>query len=927
MAAIYVDSASGSDTLGSGFISSPFKSIARGVAQTNPGDIIVVTGPNNHVHVEPDSVLLQGKLNIKIQTEPLRHIILQPLTTSRHCTFEINASSDISISGFQFLNAPGNHSHANAILIKNSSGVKILGNQIHDSWKCGDVPASELFKCENSSVELTGNFCYYVENSYPTLMNPNNFFSFISLSGNGNYLLQNNEIRNVHSNSGYAYGIKIYPDTGNVEVNDFAASNFVSEHVDYKDKMIGIFIESDNSAVKYVISNIQLSQLGYGLKLNNAIDHPENYVSKALIADCLYGAVLLDNNSVLKNSRNFTIAKSNVAVHVSNRSTLELFNTIIFNCETAMRSEVDSVLNIAYSVYYLNNLNRFSNNRGIINSSQFVRNIDPKFVNHAEYNFQLTDYSPCVDTGKFFQADKFLGNGPDIGYHEKTALITEDDLPSLLARMTRKTELVPLTEIDILGMVAKGIETSDGRIMASREGSAVKDVAVKPLDLIITPYHTELELIRNRLSFERMQYLSEEDADLLASNVFVKRDYGVIASGIMRVYFSQPTDAILYAEHEFKTRDNLKFYTRATIAMTKDEMALNYDNGAYYLDTVIDAAVASQDYNLPAFTVSISTMPMPPGTLSFTNPYEITGGTYSETNSQLKEKARYSITVRDIVTKKGARATMPEMFPVITDMRTIGYRDSEMERDYISVINDHIGGKSDIYMKTRNPVIDSKVIYPEGKYFEISDASFSGFVPILKILSIEILEPITESETGIFLNPIAQYKILSRDSWVRFSVKERLAIEFADSVVSDYIPATPFKVSFLWVPEMKAMQSVLDGDYERVVVADFLAKAFEPAFVSFSLSYHAPYEIEYLEDGLRGFVQGINTGYELQESDLVAVAYGMGATKVLQPMEMSVEHHTRAGDVIMQVSPDGIFIPRIATFWDGDITVNYLGEG
>lgn len=926
MAVIYIDSLTGSDTLGGGSAGSPFASIAHGVSIALPGDVIVVLGTNGHTHEEPDTVYVHNKFNIKIQTEPLRHVLVKPLHTSRHATFMIENSDGINISGLRFLNAPPPAEHAHAVYVKNSVNTKILGNEISEDWECHDVPATELFKCENSSVELTGNFCSYIENSFPSVNNPNNFLSFISVSGNGDYLIRNNAIKNVHSNSGYSYGIKVYADTGKFKIDDFEASSFTPEHTDYHDKMIGIYVEGDNSAAAYEINNCVLDSLGYGIYFDHMLVSASSIVRRLKITNCKFSAICLDNESAVHDIRYATIVNCAEGIYAKNKSAASLVNAIIYSCNIGMRADIESYLKIMYSVHYFCTQAKFTSTRSLIDASQFVRNIDPKFVNESQGNYNLTDYSPCVDTGKYFQGESFLGNGPDMGYYEKTALVIEDELPSLLARATRLSEIVPLTEIDIIGMVAKGIETADGRIMASREGSAVKDLAVKPLDLIITPYHTELELIRDRLAFSRLENLSEQDADLLASNVFVSRDYGTHASGIVRIYFPEPKDAILYSEHEFKTQQGLKFYTRATVAITKDEMALNYDNGTYYFDTVVDAEVASLEYNLPAGSITISTMPMPPGMLSFNNPYEISGGYPSETNYELKEKAQYSISVRDIVTKKGARATLPELFPFIADMRTIGYRDPEMERDFIALINDNIGGKSDIYIKTRLPVEDSKIIYPDGKFFEITDATFSGYVPILKIVSIELLEPVSEAETSIFLNPATQFKIVSRDKLHRFSVKEHIAIEFSDTVVADYMPNTPFKINFIWVPEMKALQSVIIGDDERVVVADILARAFEPAYVSFSISYLAEEEIPIMAEALGGFVRGLRSGSELQESDLVAMAYSLGAQKVLQPMEIQVEHHTRDGKINYIMSPDGVFLPRIATFWDGEITANYLGK-
>ena len=926
MAVIYVNNTTGSDASGGGTSSSPYATISHCLPLAAPGTTIVVQN-GGAIHEEPETIVIDNRLKLKIQSEPLSSVVIRVANIINGASVYINASDEISISGITFLSAPPTISdnHANAIWVNSSTNILIAGNTISRDWECHNVPATELFKCSNSDVEITGNFCSYIENSFPSVVNTTNFFSFISVSGNGRYLIRNNSVSEVHSNSGFSYGLKVYADTREIYVDDFAASNFLPDHVDYKDKMIGIFIESDASPVAGEIKNIQLDSLGYGIYIDGLPSTNALVIKKGLITNCLFAGILLNNDSVLYNTRHFTIVDCGNAIQLSNRSSMYVYNSIMFRNSAAFRSEIDSYLKIHYSVHFLNTTIDSTAARGVIDRAHFVRLIDPKFVNEDAFGYNLTDYSPCVNTGRYFDGDTYLGNGPDMGFYEKSALVTEDDLPSLLARTARQGEIVPLTEIDIIGMVAKGVETSDGRILASREGSAVRDVAIKPLDLIIKPYHTDLEIIRDRLSFDRLESLSAEDADLLAANVFVKRDYGVTASGILRISFSDPVDAIVYAEHEFKTNNGLKFYCRATTAMTKQEMALNYDRGTYYMDIIIDADVPSLDYNLPAGSITISSMPMPPGTLSFTNPYSIENGFGSETNAELKEKSQYSITVRDIVTKKGAKATLPDLFPIITDFRTIGYRDAEMERDYIQIIDDHIGGKSDFYIKTRTTVEESKVIYPDSSEFIINDGSFSGFVPILKITAIEILEPVSEAETGIFLVPNSQYSIKSIDSWYRFSSKEDIKIMFAESVVANYMPNTPFRVHFKWVPEMKTIQSVIEGDKERVVVADLLVRAMEPSFVSFTMSYLAEEEIPELTAALTGFIEALDSGSELQESDLVAVAYTVGAQKVLQPMEIQVEHHKRNGDVIYTTSPDGVVIPRISTYWAGDIQVNYLG--
>jgi len=929
MAQIYVDYQSGSDTLGSGTSASPYKTIARGLQQALVNDTVVVQGLNGAIHHEPDSIVIDGKLNITLQIEPFGHVVVKPDQVSEGATIVIRNSNGIKVIGLKYATATSTIGHKNAVLVENSTNIEIRDNSIANNWSCQNVNRTDLFHFSNSTVLATGNTSTYVEVAWPGATG-NYVFSFMRLSGNGEYTLYNNSTTNVHSNSGYAYGLLLDSDVGRVHVDTFSVSEYIIDHVDYKDKMYGIRVNSDNSAPTVELNNIIINNMGIGIAAYNLPAGNSCIFKRLLISNCLYHSILADEESTLE-IRNATITNSPNGLTADHRSALTAYNCIIYNCESAFRSNNDSYMKVGFSIYHEcdNRDNLLS--RGIADSSEFVRAINPKFINPSTPNYALADYSPGIDNGKNF-GDAYIGNGPDIGYYERGSALTQDDLPSLLARKNRLSDRVPLTEIDIVGMVSKGIETSDGNILAGREGSAIKDIAVKPLDLLFTPYQTELEAIRDKLSFSQMVNLGEQDADLLAANVFTERDTGSTASGVVRLYFAEPTSAVVYAEHEFQSSGDFNFYARNTTSIIKDEMALNYENGAYYMDVVIDAEVESFDYNIEADEVTITTMPLPAGVISFTNPFAITGGRPKQTNEELYEKSKYSISVRDLVTKKGAKATLLERYPYVTQIQSIGFRDPEMERDFI--LGEHIGGKTDVYLKTYELIEDSRIVYPTSKYFEIKDETFGGFVPILKINRIEILEPLSEIETGIdlegtvdfVLNPNAHYKLISYDSLHRYSIKEHLAIEFADSIVNDYMPTTPFKVYFYWVPEMKTIQDMMDDSEDRVVVADFLAKAFEPVFVSFGLNYLAREEITALEAALRGFIKGLPNGSELQESDLTAVAYMLGAQKVLQPITMRAEYYKLDGTYEVIESPDGIFIPRTSTFWGGDISVTYMGE-
>lgn len=920
MAYFYVDYAAGSDTTGGGSSSNPFKTIQKAVLNSFVGDTIIVQGSPSVPHEEPDSIVIESKSNITIRVEPFGKILVKPQDCTEGYSFVVRNSDHIKIIGFDLANSPSPN-HSGAILVKNSNDCEVRNNTISNTWYCPQVLQANLFHGDNSTVIFADNSAPYVTNSYPTY-NETSELSFIRLSGNGAYTLMDNSCERFHSNSGWAFGLKVESDVATVSCDNFTVKHFVPEHVDVKTRMIGIDVDSDASVPNIVLNNVILDDLGYGIRYRNIPINSSITTKRFLVTNMLYSGVLATDFSAIE-FRNFTIANCANGVEADQGSVVECINTIIYRCDNAFVTNNSSKIKMRYGIHFENTNKVAQGTGGALDTYEFARKINPKFVNPDEANFALADYSPGIDSGLNFGGDSYAGFGTDIGFYERGPTITEDDLPSLIARSNRLSDFVPLTEIDVLGVIEKGLETSDGTIIAGREGSAIRDVAVKPLDLLLEPYFSELEDIRARLSFDRLDELTEADADLLAANIFVTRDAGGFSSGVIRVYFAEAQDATIYAEHEFSSAGGQLYYNRNTVTLSREEMLLNFDSNGYYMDLIVDSAEQDVSYNIAPGEITTTSMPLPAGVTTFVNPFYFSGGRNRETNEELKEKAKVSITVRDIVTTKGAKAVILDKYPTITAVNSIGFRDPEMERDVI--LGEHIGGKTDIYIKPRDLSEDTKDITPLTKNYLISDSEFSGFVPILKIDKIELLEPLSYLPTGQLLEEGVHYNLISTDPLYRYSIYEELYIEFSDYIVDTYMPTTPMRVYFSWVSEMKTIQQDVLSDQERVTCADIMVRTFDPVFVSFTLGYHADEEIENLDLVLRSFIRGLKNTTQLQESDLVSLCYAMGAHKVVQPVELAADYHTKAGNVITETSPDAIVITRTSAFWDGDISVTYLG--
>ena len=245
-----------------------------------------------------------------------------------------------------------------------------------------------------------------------------------------------------------------------------------------------------------------------------------------------------------------------------------------------------------------------------------------------------------------------------------------------------------------------------------RKGTAFEQLFFKPLQFIIQPFRDEGDIIQTAQSFRRIlltespDTFDEEAVDALAANLFVTRVTGDYSSGTVRVYYDSavnrewPTGGALFTGSNSKTYANT-----APFAITSVQMGAQIETGQFYYDIPVVATATGSDSDLEiAGIVSLSG---DPDYISVTNKLQISGGVAKETNTAFIERTKKSIAVRDLVTGKGANATLFESFPTtMTELQPVGFGDLEMMRDIL--FNTHVGGKVDFYAKTPSILTKTK---------------------------------------------------------------------------------------------------------------------------------------------------------------------------------------------------------------------------
>jgi hypothetical protein len=272
-----------------------------------------------------------------------------------------------------------------------------------------------------------------------------------------------------------------------------------------------------------------------------------------------------------------------------------------------------------------------------------------------------------------------------------------------------------------------------------RKGSAFDTLIFKPLSLIMQPLRDELDHVfigqslRRILQTERPDEFSEESVDDLVSNVYVYRYEGSKAGGVARVYYEYPVDREFPSGGiDIKGNNGKNYSNPAPFAITAGEMSRNVENAIYYMDIPVLSDDFGEDLNLePDSLVSVEN---DPDVILVSNKNRIQGGSKRETNTELIERARKSISVRDLVTGKGFSSVLIENFPsFIREISAIGFGDPEMMRDIL--FNTHVGGKHDGYIKTSYITTLEKdfigvLIDPTRSAFTTTQKELSGTTPV-----------------------------------------------------------------------------------------------------------------------------------------------------------------------------------------------------
>lgn len=246
----------------------------------------------------------------------------------------------------------------------------------------------------------------------------------------------------------------------------------------------------------------------------------------------------------------------------------------------------------------------------------------------------------------------------------------------------------------------------------TRPGTAYYDMFIAPQQLMLQPLNNTMsqllvsQSVKQILAQPDPDAYPETDVDDVVSNVYVTRDAGEFASGSVRVYYATPLDKEYTAFTAEFIGNDLSFFNSTDVSITAAQMALQTEGSLYYMDVAVRAQLEGEAYIVDAEV--ISTFLNDKDAVRVTNLSKTQSGRDRETNTEVLTRAENSIGVRDLETIKGINAILTSNYTFITSLYSIGMGDPEMQRDIL--YNVHVGGKTDVYIKTPSLTEGSKDI-------------------------------------------------------------------------------------------------------------------------------------------------------------------------------------------------------------------------
>jgi hypothetical protein len=440
----------------------------------------------------------------------------------------------------------------------------------------------------------------------------------------------------------------------------------------------------------------------------------------------------------------------------------------------------------------------------------------------------------------------------------------------------------------------------------THQGTAVADLTIKPIVELLSPHARSVETLLFRQFLRNAPWLSPEDVDGLMSNIFLARKKGAYATGIVRLFFSEPEEVRFGVNTLIVANSNgVQFSNPNPSYFSAADVRSKVEGDRFYIDINVQS-VEKGKFKTEAGAVT-KLVSSPGGPVSVINKDDFFEGAAQESNIDFAIRGEKSLSVRNLTTNPSISTVLKDSIDWLSDVRTIGYGDAEMKRDTINlqeivnllngstdlgtpvalpslsqddIDNFHVGNKTDIIIARKSLKTTSAVLTADETDFVTllgdhngilnlrtltnSDGSLRFTFPIFDIVSVQQLnselQPITlideiEEELDNPTNPNGfqngMFRVEVMDTKLRMSVYEKLGLRLQSDIdelgqqvsLKNTLQGVPLKIVYRYSDGVQEVQDFVDDPQNKLLDADPMVKGQFPGFIDI-YNINAPYSAE-----------------------------------------------------------------------------------
>lgn len=398
-------------------------------------------------------------------------------------------------------------------------------------------------------------------------------------------------------------------------------------------------------------------------------------------------------------------------------------------------------------------------------------------------------------------------------------------------------------------------------------GKVLRDLLIRPAAIFHTLNSTDMDRLRQSMSLKAIEadptLADDEIVDGVLSNYRVTREEGTKSTGQITIIIAALATTTVGVGTVF-TSNGVNFVTTQTYSGVTEADAVVSEqqrlitarvDGTYGFTIPAEAEVAGAAGDIrrsTRFTVS----PEPAGLVDAIAAVDFSGGSNTETNSELIERFKLGISPSTMASRIHIQALLREAVPNLQVSSITGFGDPEMLRDRHNIFAVSHGGKADIWARTSTlPVVSvikkiATLVSTADKTWQISilrdDAPGFYTVPFILPLDANTDEgslEITAETRGLDLSAslgefVPDVQNIIEGGYSRYQTAVLRFVDPNTSVVGlvEYVSTQEVQVGIMSIPDVATLQSLVNNRDRRNPQADYLVKAPVPAFVAVTLT-------------------------------------------------------------------------------------------